>query len=115
MNKPMNKLRATALRFAGLSVLALALGVSVASSTGTPNDGTCGPLFEDGSAEGDQCTTRDDCNEVCCLCDDGEAGFVAQGCDLDNGSCYGGDVVCQLALDDDPSLCVGSGESDAGP
>jgi hypothetical protein len=111
----MVKLVCLARRMPALAIFAGALALSVASSPGGGGDGQCGPLFEEGGAEGDQCTAREDCNEVCCLCDNGDFGFVAQGCDLDNGTCYGGDVVCQLALDDDPDLCAGDEDTDAGP
>jgi hypothetical protein len=96
----------------GLVVVTAAITLSVASSgTGTDPEGTCGPLVEDQGADGDMCEAREDCNEVCCLCDNGEFGFVAQGCNLDLQECYGGDDVCQLALADDPALC---GEEDPG-
>jgi hypothetical protein len=112
----MRRLRSFTLRISGLVVVASALALSVASSPGGGGgESQCGPLFEDGSDEGEQCEARDDCNEVCCLCDNGEAGFIAQGCDLDNGTCYGGDQVCQLALADDPTLCDAEETGDAGP
>jgi hypothetical protein len=101
----------------GLGVVVAALAFSVASTPGgTDPEGTCGAIDEDLGAEGDVCEMREDCNEVCCLCDNGDFGFVAQGCNLDDGTCYGGDQVCQLALADDPSLCGdGEPEDDAGP
>lgn len=103
------------LRLMGPLVVAGALALSVASSPGgDPPEGQCGPLFEDGSGDGEQCEAREDCNETCCLCDNGEAGFIAQGCDLDSSTCYGGDQVCQLALADDPTLCDVEEPTDAG-
>lgn len=81
--------------------------LSVASTdTGTGGESVCGALFEEGAAAGEACAERSECNEFCCLCEESDLGFIAQGCDLDQGVCYGGDVVCQLALDDDPSLCA---------
>jgi len=104
-------------RIFGLVVVVVAVTLSVATSHGEAEpEGTCGALAEDLGAEGDACQAREDCNEECCLCDNGDFGFVAQGCNLDLGTCYGGDEVCQLALAGDASLC-GDEEpgDDAGP
>lgn len=94
------------LRLVGLAVVALAVALSAASTEGgeTGEDGACGELFV-GAEEGEECTQKEECTEVCCLCDNGIDGFVAQGCDLEGGTCYGGDTVCQLAFEDEPDLC----------
>ncbi len=96
--------------FAGISVVVIAVLLSIAS-TGEPEPSACGELAE-GAAEGESCGEKSECAEVCCFCDQSDFAFRAQGCDLDNGVCYGGDVLCQLALDDDPALCA---SGDGGP
>lgn len=90
----------------GLTVLGAALFLSVATTgSGTdPGDSQCGPLNLDGADPGEFCEDRDQCNDVCCLCEAG-GGFVAFGCDLDTSECLGGDDLCVQALENDPSLC----------
>lgn len=108
--------------FVGASVVALAVLLSIASTNGGGGDGDsqCGALAEDLGAEGEPCEDRDQCNEVCCVCDNTGAVFVAQGCDLEVGVCLGGDALCSEALEDDPTLCEpapggGDGATDGGP
>ena len=97
---------------AGLSVVVISALLSIASTEGTgTGESACGSLL-DGAAEGEACEVRSDCAEVCCFCEGSERGFRANGCNLDESVCYGGDELCQLALDEDPSLCE---DGDAGP
>lgn len=102
--------------FTCVVVVVLASLLSVASSHEGNGDGSaCGSLLE-GAAEGEACTERTECAEICCFCDGSDTGFRAQGCNLDESVCYGGDVLCQLALDDDPTLCpAGEGEGEGEP
>lgn len=88
----------------GLSVVVVSVLLSVATSA--PEESECGPLVP-GAAAGEACEVRGDCAEVCCFCEGSARTFRATGCDLDEGVCYGGDVLCELALDEDPSLCEG--------
>ncbi|MFZ9886166.1 MAG: hypothetical protein ACO3JL_01585, partial [Myxococcota bacterium] len=81
----------------GLVVVAFAVLASVATSrepvTGGPE--VCGPLAGGASAS-EGCSLREDCAEVCCLCDDGTYSYVARGCDLDGNVCYDEATLCQL-------------------
>lgn len=96
----------------GLSVVVVGVLLSIASSDGTGGgDSSCGPL-QPGALEGEACEVRSDCAEVCCFCEGSDRGFRANGCNLDESVCYGGDQLCQLALDEDPSLCD---SGDGGP
>lgn len=89
----------------GLAVVAVSLLLSIATSEPTA-ESECGSLLP-GAADGEPCEVRGDCAEVCCFCEGSDRAFRANGCDLDNGVCYGGDALCQLALEEDPSLCEG--------
>lgn len=91
--------------FFAVCVVVLACLLSIATSDQpTPDESACGPLLE-GAAEGEACNERSECGEICCFCDGSERGFRSNGCNLDDSVCYGGDELCQLALDDDPTLC----------
>lgn len=97
----------------GLLVVAFAVFASAATSR-APATGdleACGPLGSGASANA-TCTQREECTEVCCLCDNGAFSYIARGCDLDEGVCYDELTLCDLALEEDPSLCEAE---DAGP
>lgn len=87
----------------GLSVVVLSVLLSIATSE-APEDSACGSLLP-GASAGESCEVRGDCAEVCCFCEGSDRAFRATGCNLDDGVCYGGDTLCQLALEEDPSLC----------
>lgn len=98
----------------GLSVVVVTLLFSIAT-TEPPSESACGSLLP-GAAAGEVCEVRSDCAEVCCFCEGSDRGFRANGCNLDESVCYGGDELCQLALDEDASLCEGGeGDGDGGP
>jgi hypothetical protein len=101
-------------QIAGILVVALAGVLCVASTEaggGGNGSGECGALTA-GAAKGEACVQKEECAEVCCLCENGEYGFVAQGCDLERGGCYAGDAVCELALQADGSLCGSAGDGE---
>lgn len=100
---------------AGVLVVGLFALLSAASTGGEGGGGgsQCGALAADLGAEGDACDDRDQCNQVCCVCDSSDAVFVAQGCDLDLGQCLGGDALCSAALEEDPTLCEPLGDAGA--
>lgn len=94
-------------QLASLAVVAIAAFFSVATTGEGGADELCGgeAIFVEGGLPGDPCVERGDCNEVCCLCDDDETVFIAQGCDFEIESCLSESALCAEALDEDPSLC----------
>jgi hypothetical protein len=90
-----------ALLFVGATVF---FSVATTGTTDPGDDSQCGTLELSGGDPGEFCESRDECNDVCCLCEGG-GGFVAFGCDLDTNECLGGDDLCVQALENDPALC----------
>lgn len=93
----------------GLFVVGAFVAFSAASTgggDGPKSQSACGKL-EGGLAPGEPCEDRDQCEQICCLCEGSDLIFVARGCNLDQGVCLGGDDLCVAALAEDPSLCEG--------
>lgn len=95
-----------------LSISALMCFVFFALATTQPIDPelreqACGEevLDDSGALPLEPCGDRNDCNEVCCTCADGETLYITRGCDFDSEVCFEENALCEQALDDDPSLC----------
>ena len=96
-------------RWSGLTMLGLFLIFSFATAPiEDPDDpNLCGDIVLDRSVALplEPCTDRNECNEVCCTCADGETLYVSRGCDFESEVCFEEVALCEQALEDDPSLC----------
>ena len=92
------------LQFASLFLFVLA---SVATTDTGGTGGECGGevLSTAGASPGEACEDREQCNEICCICDDDETVFIGRGCDLNALICLSEAEVCTAALADNPALC----------